>query len=55
LNFNKSGKYSLFKNSNNLSALLPSDEIVEDCKKVLQDYLDELAEIKRSYPEIPWK
>jgi hypothetical protein len=47
--------HSLIEKSTNLSSLLPSGEIVEDCKQVLHNYLDELAEIKRSYPEIAWK
>ena len=47
-------EYSLISKNRNLRELLPSEEIEEDCKAVLQVFLDELVEIKHSYPEIPW-
>lgn len=47
--------YSGVQKDCDLRELLPSAEIEDDCKKVLHDYLEELKEIKRNYPDILWK
>ena len=51
----KSDEDSGIDKTYSLRKLIQSENLINECQKVLIGYLDELVEIKRQYNQIPWK